>query len=268
MDNNYLYNSSAIPSTIKVGDENIGNGKPIIIAGPCTFGSYEELDEIAKELKKVGIIFLRAGAFKARTSPYSFQGLREEGIDMLFKIREKYGFKLVIELTTIEQVKKYGNMIDIIQIGMRNMYNYELLKECGKLQTPVILKRNMAASYSDWLLAAEYILNGGNHNVILCERGIRNNNSNETRNILDLQAIPYIKKHSKLPIIIDPSHASGYSYMVPSMSKAALVAGSDGLIIETHVRPEESLCDSKQTIDIKQLKEIIKFKEEFLDYEN
>ena len=266
MNNEYLYNSNL--RKVKIGEDIIGDNNPMIIAGPCTFGSYKELESIARELKKIGIKYFRAGAFKPRTSPYSFQGLRDKGMEMLFRIQKKYDLKIVVELTTIEQVRKYGNSVDIIQIGMRNMYNYELLKECGNLQTPVILKRNMAASYNEWLLAAEYILKGGNHNVILCERGIRTNNPSETRNVLDLQAIPYIKKHSSLPIIIDPSHASGHSYMVESMSRAAIAANVDGLIIETHINPKESLCDSEQTIDINQLKNIIKFKEEFIKYED
>ena len=262
MNQEYLYNSPSLPKQIIIDNTTIGGKKPVIIAGPCTFGSYDEIAEIAEELKKIGIEFLRAGTFKPRTNPYSFQGLRDEGMEILFKIKQQYKLKIVVELATIEQVRKYGNMIDIVQIGMRNMYNYELLKECGKLKKPVMLKRNVAASYNDWLLAAEYILKEGNHNVILCERGIKNYNSNETRNVLDLQAIPYIKKHSNLPIIIDPSHASGHSYIVEPMSKAALVAGADGLIIETHIRPQDSLCDSQQTINIDTLKKIIKFKEE------
>ena len=174
-------------------------------------------------------------------------------------IKEQLNIKIVSELLTIEQVRKYGNKIDIIQVGSRNMYNYELLREVGKLNTPVILKRGFCASYKEWLLAAEYILKEGNKKVILCERGIRNNISNETRNVLDIQAIPYIKKHTKLPILIDPSHSSGKAYMVESMSKASLVAGADGLLIEAHTNPEKSLCDSEQTININQLKNIIQF---------
>lgn len=268
MNGNFLYNSESLLGVIKIGNKIFDNNNPLIIAGPCTFGSYEELYDIAKELKKIGIEFLRAGTFKYRTNPYSFQGLGDEGMKMLLRVRDELDIKIVTELTTIEQVKKYGNLVDIVQIGMRNMYNYELLKVCGKISKPVILKRNVSASYSDWLLAAEYILKGGNKNVILCERGIKSYNSNETRNVLDLQAIPYIKKHCKLPIIIDPSHASGYSYIVESMSKAALVAGADGLIIETHIKPDESLCDSEQTINVEKLNKIIKFKEEMFKNEN
>lgn len=233
----------------------------LIIAGPCTFGSYEELLNIAKELKKRNINFLRAGAFKMRTSPYSYQGLRDEGMDILLKVKKELDMHIVTEFTSIEQVKKYGELVDIIQIGTRNMYNYELLKEVGKTKTPVILKRAFSATYEEWFLAAEYIIKEGNNNVILCERGIRNNISNETRNILDIQAVPYIKHNTNFRIIVDPSHASGLSYMVPSMAKASLASGSDGLLIEVHTDPEKSLCDKEQTINFKQLDEIIKFKE-------
>ena len=261
MKEDYLYSLKDLPYEINVSGDIIGGNNKVIIAGPCTFGSYSELYKIAKELKKIGVKFLRGGAFKARTCPYSFDGLKEEGMEILLKIKEELDIKIVTELLTIEQVRKYGNRVDIIQIGSRSMYNYELLKEVGKLNTPVILKRCFCASYREWLLAAEYILKEGNKNIILCERGIRNNISSETRNVLDIQAIPYMKKHTNLPIIVDPSHASGKSYMVEAMSKASLVAGADGLIIEVHTNPEESLCDSEQTIDINQLKKIIKFNE-------
>ena len=233
----------------------------LIIAGPCTFGNYEELLKIAKELKKRNINFLRAGTFKMRTSPYSFQGLRDEGMEILLKIKKELDIHIVTEFTSIEQVKKYGNLVDIIQIGTRNMYNYELLKEVGKTNTPVILKRAFSATYEEWFLAAEYILKEGNKNVILCERGIRNNISNETRNVLDIQAVPYVKHNTNFRIIVDPSHASGHAYMVPSMSKASIAAGADGLLIEVHTNPDESLCDKEQTIDLKELDEILKFKE-------
>ena len=230
----------------------------LIIAGPCTFGSYEEIYEIAKELKSRGIEYLRAGTFKMRTSPDSFQGLRDEGLEMLLKIKEELGLKIVTELTSIEQVRKYGSKIDIIQIGTRNMYNYELLKEVGKLNTPVILKRGLSATYNEWINAAEYIKREGNTNIILCERGIRGY-SNETRNVLDLQAIPYIHKNTNYKIIVDPSHASGHAYMVEDMSKASIAANCDGLLIETHIRPEESLCDSEETIDLETLDKILNY---------
>jgi len=231
----------------------------LIIAGPCTFGNYEEIYKIAEELKKKNIKYMRAGTFKMRTNPNSFQGLRDMGMEMLFKIREDFGLKIVTELTTIEQIKKYGNKVDVIQIGARNMFNYELLKEAGRTNTPVLLKRSFSASYEEWLLAAEYIKNEGNKNVILCERGIRNNISNDTRNVLDIEAIPYIQKNTDYKIIVDPSHASGNRYMVEPLSKAALVAGCDGLLLEAHYNPEESLCDADETIDFETLDRIIEF---------
>lgn len=256
MKKEYLYNSKNIPSKIN----NILEKEKLIIAGPCSFGSYEELYKVAKELKKLGIKYIRGGAFKGRTNPYTFQGLHDEGMDILLRIKRELKLNIVVELLTIEDIRKYANDIDIIQVGARNMYNYELLKELGKINKPVLLKRGFSATYKEWLLAAEYILKGGNNNVILCERGVRGF-SNETRNILDIQAIPYIKHNSKLKIIVDSSHASGLSYMVESMSKASLVAGADGLIIEVHTNPKESLSDSEQTIDIDTLKRIIEFRD-------
>ena len=267
MKQEFLYNSPVI-SKDNILNNIFDDNKKIIIAGPCTFASYDELYEIALELKKLGIKYIRAGAYKGRTNPYSFQGMQDEGIEILIKIKNELNLKIVTELMTIEQVKKYCNIIDIIQVGSRNMYNYELLKELGKINTPVLLKRGLSATYEEFLLASEYILKGGNHNVILCERGIRSINPSETRNILDIQVIPYINKNSNLPIIIDPSHASGKSYMVESMSKASLIAGADGLIIETHISPKKSLCDSEQTINMEQLKNILKFYERIDKYEN
>lgn len=268
MEKEYLYNSKKLNGCVDVDGITIGNNNRVIIAGPCTFGSYEEVYSIAKEIKKLGIKFFRAGAFKARTNPYSFQGMRDEGIEILLRIKKELGLKIVTELMTIDQVKKYGNDVDIIQIGSRNMYNYDLLREVGKTNKPVLLKRSFMATYKEWLLAAEYILKEGNNKVILCERGIRGFDSTETRNVLDIQAIPYIKNNSRLPIIVDPSHASGQRYIVESMSKASLIAGADGLIIEVHTKPDESLCDSKQTIDLNTLKEIIKFNERVEKYED
>lgn len=230
--------------------------KKVIIAGPCSFGSYEELENIVKKLKELGVDIIRAGTFKGRTSPYAFQGLREDGVEILLDIREKYNIPVVTELTSIEQVKKYGNKLDIIQIGARNMYNYELLKEVGKLNTPVILKRGLSATYKEWLLSAEYIKSEGNNNIILCERGIRSFD-NTTRNVLDIAAVPYIKNNSSYKIIVDPSHASGTRYMIKPLSLAAIAAGADGLIIEAHTNPQNSLSDARQTINIDTLNNII-----------
>lgn len=230
--------------------------KKVVIAGPCSFGTYEELDSIAKKIKELNVDILRAGTFKGRTSPYAFQGLREEGVEILIDIGKKYNIPVVTELTSIEQVKKYGNKLDIIQIGTRNMYNYELLKEVGKLKTPVILKRGLSATYNEWLLAAEYIKNAGNDNIIFCERGIRGFDPT-TRNILDIAAVPYIKKNTSYPIIVDPSHATGTRYMIRPLSIASIAAGADGIMVEAHIRPEKSLSDARQTINISTLKDII-----------
>lgn len=254
-----IYETLKKEDKLVVNDINIDWRDKLVIAGPCTFGSYEELYKIAYELKKRGIKFLRAGTFKLRTNPYSFQGLGDEGMGMLLKIKKELDMCIVTELTTISQIEKYADKIDIIQIGTRNMFNYELLKAVGKTNTPVLLKRGFSASYKEWFLAAEYIYKEGNKNVILCERGIKNNISDETRNILDIQAIPYVKNNTNFRIIVDPSHASGNSYMVESMSKASLVAGCDGLIIETHYNPEESLCDKEQTINLDTLDKILEF---------
>lgn len=263
-----LYQKMSLADELVVKDNSFNWNDKIIIAGPCTFKNFEELYKIAFELNKRGIKFLRAGAYKMRTNPDSFQGLGDEGIEMLLRIKKELNMYIVTEITTIEQVQKYGDKIDIIQIGSRNMFNYELLKAVGRTSTPVLLKRGFCASYHEWLLAAEYILREGNSNVILCERGIRNNISNETRNILDIQAIPYIKNNTNFRILIDPSHSSGKSYMVESMSKASLVAGADGLLIETHFSPEESMCDSEQTINFDILDKILDFKERIIEYEN
>lgn len=230
--------------------------KKVVIAGPCSFGSYEELDKIAKELKEIGIDILRAGTFKGRTSPDAFQGLGEEGVEILLSIRDKYNVPVVTELTSIEQVRRYGDKLDIIQIGARNMYNYELLKEVGKLNTPVLLKRGLSATYKEWLCSAEYIKREGNNNIILCERGIRGFDPT-TRNVLDIAAVPYIKHNTSYPVIVDPSHATGTRYMIKPLSLASIIAGFDGLIIEAHTNPDKSLSDSKQTVDIKTIKEII-----------
>lgn len=229
----------------------------MVIAGPCAVESKEQIIRIAKSLKKIGINYLRGGAFKPRTNPNSFQGLQDKGIEYLLEAKKITGMKIVTELLTIEQIRQYGHLVDIIQIGSRNMYNYELLKEVGKLETPVILKRGLSATYSEWLTACEYIKQNGNNNIIICERGIRSF-ENATRNVLDLQAIPYIKKHSNYPIIIDPSHAAGNNYMIESMCYAATVAGCDGIMVEVHDNPSEALCDKDQAITIDEFAKIYK----------
>ena len=228
--------------------------KPITIAGPCAVESEEQIIRIASKLKQLGIDYLRGGAFKPRTNPDDFQGLGELGIEYLIKAKQITGLPIVTELMSIEQVKKYAKDIDIIQVGSRNMYNYELLKELGKYNKPVLLKRGFSATYKEWIMAAKYINNG--KNVILCERGIRSFD-NSTRNVLDIQAIPYIHKNTNYSIFVDPSHAAGNAYMIEPMSLASVAAGCDGLIIEVHDKPEESICDKEQAINIEELKNII-----------
>ncbi len=227
--------------------------KFIFIAGPCSVESEEQIISIAQELKKIGVDYLRGGAFKPRTNPDSFQGLGDTGIDYLIKAKQITGLPIITELMSIEQVRKYIDKIDIVQIGSRNMYNYELLKELGKYSKPVLLKRGLSATYDEWINAARYINNG---KVILCERGIRSFD-NSTRNVLDIQAIPFIKKNTDYKIFVDPSHAAGNRYMIKPMSLASFVAGCDGLMIEVSDKPDESISDSKQTIDLEEFKKIV-----------
>lgn len=227
--------------------------KFIFIAGPCSVESEEQIISIAQELKKIGVDYLRGGAFKPRTNPDSFQGLGDTGIDYLIKAKQITGLPIITELMSIEQVRKYIDKIDIVQIGSRNMYNYELLKELGKYSKPVLLKRGLSATYDEWINAARYINNG---KVILCERGIRSFD-NSTRNVLDIQAIPFIKENTDYKIFVDPSHAAGNRYMIKPMSLASFVAGCDGLMIEVSDKPDESISDSKQTIDLEEFKKIV-----------
>lgn len=240
---------------IRIGDLVVGKDK-LFIAGPCTINNKEQLISLAKELKKLGVNILRGGAFKPRTNPYSFQGLEEKGIEYLIEAKKVTGLPIISELTDLKYLNIFIQNVDIIQIGSKNMFNYELLKELGKTNKVILLKRNMCATYEEWFGAAEYIMQGGNTNIILCERGIRTFET-ETRNTLDLQAIPVIKEHTNLPIIVDPSHAAGKRYIVKSMSIAAVAAGADGLMIETSSNPETEICDSKQTIDLDELDSII-----------
>ena len=209
--------------------------------------SEEQIISIAKEVKKAGANFLRGGAFKPRSSPYSFQGLRDDGLELLKKAKAETGLPIVSELMSIEYLDRFSEEVDIIQIGARNMQNFELLKEVGKVDKPVILKRGLSATIEELLLASEYILAQGNENVILCERGIRTFEK-YTRNTLDLGAIPVIKKYSHLPVIVDPSHAGGLWWLVEPMAKAAVVAGADGIMIEVHNDPANAKCDGQQSL--------------------
>ncbi|NLC54446.1 MAG: 3-deoxy-7-phosphoheptulonate synthase [Erysipelothrix sp.] len=228
----------------------IGNKQPIaIIAGPCSVESEESLNMIAASIKKSGAKLLRGGAFKPRTSPYAFQGLGVAGIDLLKKANQKYNLPIVSEISAASQIELFEANVDILQVGARNMQNFELLKALGKTSKPILLKRGFANTIEEWLMSAEYIVSAGNPNVILCERGIRTFET-YTRNTLDLSVIPIIKQKSNLPIIVDPSHATGDWRLVEKMAMAAIVAGADGLMIEVHDNPEMALSDGAQSLTL------------------
>jgi 3-deoxy-7-phosphoheptulonate synthase len=243
-------------TVIDVGGKKVGNNTFSIIAGPCSVESESQIVEIAKELKKSGVTFLRGGAYKPRTSPYSFQGLGLEGLDLLKIAREETGLPIVSEIMSTDVLDRFVEDVDIIQIGARNMQNFVLLKELGRTTKPILLKRGLSATLEEWLMSAEYIMSEGNENIILCERGIRTFET-YTRNTLDLSAVPAIKKLSHLPIIVDPSHGTGKSWMVETMSKAALVSGADGVVIEVHHNPKCALSDGEQSITPDEYSEII-----------
>jgi 3-deoxy-7-phosphoheptulonate synthase len=241
---------------ISVGKEQIGGARIAVMAGPCAVENKTLLVEIAKEVKSAGANFIRGGAFKPRTSPYAFQGLEEEGLKYLSDARERTGLPVVTEVMDprdIEMIVKYA---DVLQIGARNMQNFRLLKEVGLCKKPVLLKRGISATIKEWLMSAEYIMSGGNHAVILCERGIRTYET-ATRNTLDLSAVPVLKQMTHLPVVVDPSHAVGKWDLVAPMAKAAVAAGADGLIIEVHSNPEEALCDGEQSLKPKSFKQLM-----------
>jgi len=232
---------------IKVKEVTIGGKEIIVIAGPCVVEDENQILETARNVKALGAKILRGGAFKPRTSPYSFQGLGEEGLKLLAQAGEETGLAVVTEVMSVNQIDLIAEYTDIFQVGARNMQNYVLLKELGKLKKPILLKRAMSATIEELLLSAEYILSQGNYEVILCERGIRTF-ENYTRNTLDLSAVPALKELSHLPVIVDPSHATGRWRLVSPMAKAAIAAGADGLIIEVHPDPKSSLSDGAQTL--------------------
>lgn len=234
-------------SIIEVNGRKIGQGYFVIISGPCSVESEEQIVSVAKELKNVGASFLRGGAYKPRTSPYSFQGLGLEGLDLLKIARAETGLPIVSEIMSTDVLDRFVEDVDIIQIGARNMQNFVMLRELGRTKKPILLKRGLSATLEEWLMSAEYILSEGNEKVILCERGIRTFET-YTRNTLDLSSVPAIKKLSHLPIIVDPSHGTGKSWMVGTMSKAALVSGADGVVIEVHNNPKCALSDGEQSI--------------------
>ena len=229
-------------SGVKVGGEHLA-----FIAGPCSVESYEQVLEVAKAAKASGANMLRGGAFKPRTSPYSFQGLGLEGLDILCAVKEEVGLPIVTELMSPDYLDIFNEKVDLIQIGARNMQNFDLLKQLGQLNRPILLKRGLNATFDEWIMSAEYIMASGNENIILCERGIRTFET-FTRNTLDLQSIPVLNRKTHLPVIIDPSHAGGKWWLVEPMAKAAIAAGANGLMIEVHNDPECALCDGAQSL--------------------
>jgi 3-deoxy-7-phosphoheptulonate synthase len=232
---------------VKVGDLSIGGGTFTVMAGPCAVESLEQTIECARRVKKGGAHVLRGGAYKPRTSPYAFQGLGPQGLEILAEARKETGLPIVTEVMAVEDVPLVAQVADILQIGARNMQNFNLLDACGKQEKPVLLKRGLSSTIEEWLLCAEYILSRGNPNVMLCERGIRTFEK-ATRNTLDISAVPVVRKLSHLPIIIDPSHATGIREYVAPLAKAAVAVGADGVMIEVHPHPEKALCDGPQSL--------------------
>ncbi|HHX88065.1 MAG TPA: 3-deoxy-7-phosphoheptulonate synthase [Firmicutes bacterium] len=244
-------------TVITVGSCPVGGEEIAVIAGPCAVESEQQLMESAWAVKSAGARFLRGGAFKPRTSPYSFQGLEKEGLRLLKRVRQETGLLVVTEVMDQFTVEQVAECADIIQVGTRNMQNFYLLRELGKIRKPVLLKRGMSATIEEWLMAAEYIMSGGNYQVILCERGIRTFEP-YTRNTLDLSAVPLVKELSHLPVIVDPSHGTGKKSLVPAMCKAAIAAGADGLMVEVHPSPREALSDGPQSLDRGEFFELMK----------
>lgn len=233
-------------TVVDVCGHKIGGGNFQVIAGPCSIETKEQITEVAFDVKKSGANLLRGGAFKPRTSPYSFQGLGSDGLELLLEAKKATGLPIVTEIMRTDHLALFED-VDVIQVGTRNMQNFELLKELGKIDKPILLKRGMANTLDELLMSAEYIMAGGNEKVILCERGIRTFETS-MRNTLDISAIPMLKKKSHLPVIIDPSHASGHRFMVEPLTMAAIAAGADGVMIEVHNNPEKALCDGMQSL--------------------
>lgn len=243
-------------SIIKVGDVEIGGKQLAIMAGPCSVESEEQIVFLAKDIKKAGAQFLRGGAYKPRSSPYSFQGLGKEALGYLKTARDETGLLIVSEVLSIDLIDQFLDTVDVLQVGARNMQNFRLLKELGKIDKPILLKRGMSATIEEWLMSAEYIMSEGNDKVILCERGIRTF-ENFTRNTLDISAIPAVKRLSHLPVIVDPSHASGLWWMVDPLAKASVAVGADGLMIEVHDNPKEALSDGSQSLKPKAFRKLM-----------
>ena len=234
-------------TVVSVGNAKIGGGNFSVIAGPCSVESEAQICAVAEDVKRSGAALLRGGAFKPRTSPYSFQGMGTSGLDLLMEAREKTGLPIVTEIMDPRMADLFEREVDVVQVGARNMQNFELLKEVGKMSKPILLKRGLSNTYEEWIMSAEYIMSEGNENVILCERGVRTFET-YTRNTLDVSAIPAIKQMSHLPIIVDPSHAAGMYWMVEPLAMAAVAAGADGLIIEVHNDPAHAKCDGQQSL--------------------
>lgn len=243
-------------TTFKVGSINIGADEPVIISGPCSVENYDTMLAITKELKKADVNLIRAGAFKPRTSPYDFQGIGRDGVEILQKISKEEDIPVVTEIMDVRDLDFMYDKIDVFQVGTRNMYNYPLLRELGKIDKPILLKRGFSATIKELLLSAEYIMKEGNEKIILCERGIRTF-SDISRNTLDISAIPILKELTHLPVMVDPSHAAGQRSLIKSLSCAAIGAGADGLVIESHINPNQAWSDSIQTIDTKYMKKIV-----------
>lgn len=243
-------------TVVDVGSTSVGGDVFAVMAGPCSIESEDQLLTIANKVKEAGATVLRGGAFKPRTSPYDFQGLKGDGIELLVKAKRETGLPIVTEIMNAEHLPLFED-VDIIQVGARNMQNFELLKELGRTRKPILLKRGLSATIKEWLMSAEYIMAGGNENIILCERGIRSYDSQYTRNVLDLSAIPVLRELTHLPVIVDPSHATGASKLVRPMAMAAAACGAHGLMIEVHNDPKKALCDGPQSLTPEQFASVM-----------
>lgn len=252
-----VHKSSGLDLLVRVKNIVFGGEEKVVISGPCSVEDYDNMHAIAKGLKKTGVHILRGGAFKPRTSPYDFQGFKEDGLKILKIVGNEFNMPIVTEVMDTKDINLVLRYADMLQIGSRNMYNYSLLKEVGKLKTPILLKRGMSATLSEWLNAAEYIMASGNENVVLCERGIRTFETH-TRNTLDLSSVAAIKDSYRIPIIVDPSHGTGRRELVARMSLSAIAAGADGLMIESHINPDNAISDARQTVSIETVDNIIK----------
>ena len=250
---------------IVVNGIEIGGERPVLMAGPCAVESYEQLHATARTIKDLGIRILRGGAFKPRTSPYSFQGLEEQGLKILRSVADEFNMAVISEVLDTRDVSLVAKYADILQVGTRNMFNYSLLKELGKIEKPVMIKRGLMATIDEFILAAEYVYIGGNHEIILCERGIRTYET-QTRNTLDISSIPILNKETRLPVIVDVSHSLGRKDIIAPIARAALSAGADGLMFESHYDPIVALSDSEQQLDLEETKELIEYLKGFFEF--